>query len=153
MDIAAMAKRALHHYPRQVIPLKKYSDRERLNGLYTDLLCSLSDLMEVSNKGSNPEKYQAYAKVLLAFFMISNEQKTSYKLLLSDEELQKMRAKWQSQSFNAVYLIAVRLLEKSHFEHQLSDFVRAWHVILKYGLVDLALDEQKIVAYYNELTA
>ena len=152
MDFAKMAKDALHVYPRRVLPVARYSDRERINGLYADLTCSWCDLIEASGKADDKESvYDAFSSVMLGFFMISNEQKTTYKLLMTKEELDSMKDKWKSASFNAVCLIMQQQLLKSHFEHKIDAFVRAWHIALKFGLTDLGLDESVIVKHYDNL--
>lgn len=53
-----------------------------------------------------------------------------------------MKDKWKSASFNAVCLIMQQQLLKSHFEHKIDAFVRAWHIALKFGLTDLGLMKQ-----------
>lgn len=151
MDIAMMSRAALHVLPRQVSPIRKYSDRERMNGLYADLTCSWCDLIEVSGGGEDDAVYNAYAEVLLGFFMIANEKKTTYKLLVPSDELENMKVKWKSSSFNAVCLIMQQQLLKSHFEHSVDAFVHAWHIVLKFGLTDLGLDEERIEASYDRM--
>lgn len=92
MDFAKMAKDALHVYPRRVLPVSRYSDQERINGLYANLTCSWCDLIEASGKADDKETvYDAFSSVMLGFFMISNEQKTTYKLLMTKEELDSMK--------------------------------------------------------------
>ena len=126
-------------------------------------LASLSLLLALSLSGCGSDSaltdytsqmntfYDAFSSVMLGFFMISNEQKTTYKLLMTKEELDSMKGKWKSASFNAVCLIMQQQLLKSHFEHKIDAFVRAWHIALKFGLTDLGLDEAVIVKHYDNL--
>ena len=126
-------------------------------------LASLSLLLALSLSGCGSDSaltdytsqmntfYDAFSSVMLGFFMISNEQKTTYKLLMTKEELDSMKDKWKSASFNAVCLIMQQQLLKSHFEHKIDAFVRAWHIALKFGLTDLGLDEAVIVKHYDNL--
>ncbi|KRL07447.1 hypothetical protein [Liquorilactobacillus hordei] len=85
-----------------------------------------------------------YCKALIPFFQIANDKKWTYLLLISDEKLHELEDKWKTQSFAKIYLILQKLLNQSYFEHQSSSFQHAWHIFLKFGVVELHLSSKQI---------
>ncbi len=97
---------------------------------------------------ANQVALQAYCNALQAFLQIANERKWTYKMLVDDELLAQIEQKWASQSLNTVYLILEQQLNKSYFENNQAAFVHAWHIFLKFGLVDLGFTADEIEAQY-----
>ena len=51
------------------------------------------------------------------------------------------------------FVKVIFFLYGAYFEHRQADFKHAWHLLLKLGLVDLKLDDQKIMISFVEWQA
>lgn len=146
MDITKMLTFARNHPLRPLLPSKTFSEKEQLAGQYVLVIYYLGQLM--GSIQANQVALQAYCNALQAFLQIANERKWTYKMLVDDELLAQIEQKWASQSLNTVYLILEQQLNKSYFENNQAAFVHAWHIFLKFGLVDLGFTAGEIEAQY-----
>lgn len=137
------------NYPlKPVLPVKNFSEKERLASQYALLNYYLGKTMEI-----NAERKQLltnYCHTLQVFLQIANERKWTYKMLIDDEKKQAITNKWASQSLNVVYLIIGQQLNKSYFENKMDNFVHAWHIFLKLGIVDLGFTWAEIETSYYQ---
>lgn len=149
-------------FDRDVIQDKKirWSPEERLFNAYVSLDVELSELANTvewfkvwkENRGQKMEKGKTHEETVLSeyvdamsfFFNIANQNKWTYLLLISDEEMDGFAKKPMTMSLNKVFLSLKLMISKSLFSHKLEDFKHAWHLFIKFGLVDLNLSWKDI---------
>ncbi|WP_311407042.1 dUTPase [Liquorilactobacillus uvarum] len=129
----------------------KFTDEEKAAVLYLELNSALAVLFsKTAEKMEGTEVLASYCDVLCAFCRVGNYQKWTYLMLLSDEETDRMRQKWTSHSFAKLFMILQQQLNKSFFERQNEPFLHAWHILIKFGLVELGYTPTQIEEKYFE---
>lgn len=102
----------------------------------------------VTQEAAQDEILTAYVAVLEAFFQVAARQTWSHLVVMSPASQEKLVAKKPAQSKNQQVLALRQFLLKSYFERQQSAFTHSWHLVLKWGLVDLALEDQEIENHF-----
>ncbi|MDN2453023.1 hypothetical protein [Lactobacillus sp. UCMA15818] len=130
----------------------------KLMNAYFELNYRIGELFKqtlVADKdtGDSVETLDLYCEALIPFFQVANDKKWTYLLLVSDEELHELEGKWKTQSFAKIYLILQKMLNQSYFEHQSNSFQHAWHLFLKFGVVELGLSLNQIEECFLSLCA
>ncbi|MFT8493245.1 hypothetical protein [Liquorilactobacillus satsumensis] len=92
-----------------------------------------------------------FCKVTALFLRIANEKKWTYLLLLPDEKLTYLEQKPVSRFVADDYLIMQKLLNNSYFKRRSAAFVHAWHIFVKFGLVDLGFSAAEIQTAFLEI--
>ncbi|MDN7145045.1 hypothetical protein QS460_03780 [Liquorilactobacillus mali] len=121
----------------------------KLMNAYFELNYCIGNLFKRSVVADDIEKdsekiLDLYCEALVPFFQVANHKKWTYLLLVSDEQQHELEGKWKTQSFAKIYLILQKLLNQSYFEHQPNAFQHAWHIFLKFGIVELGLPLNKV---------
>ncbi len=144
--------KAVRKYPlMSILPMKQVSDVERLASIYVGLNVELAALMKLVKENNKEEILTQYCHAMRYFLEIGNAKKWTYLLLLEDEELEQMQAKWQSSSYNKVYLIMQQQLNKCYFENKKEYLVHAWHIFVKFGINELKLTPAEIEEKFFEI--
>lgn len=150
MNFVKMASHARHNRFPSFLPVQRMTEKEKAGILYVGITAALGDLAK-AYRGSQAEKLDAYCAVLRYFLEIGSDRQWLYKMLLSDEELQAMQEKWQAPSINTVFLILEQQLLNCYFKHQEAAFLHAWHILIKFGLVELGFSPAAIEERFKEL--
>lgn len=144
-----MIDAARHFEDRSLV--EKFTDEEKIAILYLKLNNTLAVLFsKTAQKMKDTDILASYCDVLCAFCRVGNHQKWTYLMLLSDEETDRLRQKWVSHSFANLFMILQQQLNKSFFERQNEPFLHAWHILLKFGLVELGYTPAQIEEKYFE---
>ena len=146
MDFSQMLSKARRVGLENYLAQKDFSDKEVLGQAYVNWQVAQGQLIQAI-KQDESQLLEAYGNLLLAFCRIANSRQWAYKLLIEPDQLAQFKAKWQAPSQTSVFLIMNKLINKSFFENDMEAFSHAWHIIIKYGLVELKLDEAKIDAW------
>ncbi|GAX01177.1 hypothetical protein [Secundilactobacillus silagei] len=152
----AIQRRNQYNYDHQVA----VSPEEGLRVDYVALsvsLAHLSDLMGWFKLGqkkpavSSEDLLKAYIEVIDHTFQVAARQTWSHLIVMKPEDLDKLAHKAPAKSPSQQYLAISHFLDQSFFDRQQAAFRHAWHLILKFGLVDLKFTETQIQdAYLNE---
>ena len=138
MDINEIAKKVRGREIKLFLPTKVLNPEERVAGLYVGL--------NVRNE-NRKELIEYFCETMVYFISIANEKKWLYLLLLNEEQISNFKSKWHSKSYNSVYLIIQQQINKCYFSHQSTEFVHAWHMLIKFGLVELGISLED---YFNQ---
>ncbi|GKS80349.1 hypothetical protein LPAF129_00340 [Ligilactobacillus pabuli] len=143
MSIAARNSRA-----KSYLKLTNFSEKERQAALFADLTISLSEVL-VASQGENQDiLLDKYCQTAGRFLLVASSQNVMDRFLISDEQIAQIQNKWQTKSYNVMYLILEQQVQNAYFKHQVDDLVHAWHMFLKLGLVDLNLSESTIEKHF-----
>lgn len=153
MNVHEMSIRARNSMLPPYLKRTDFSEKEQIAVLYTDLLLSISELMLNSRGGDQTVILDNYCNGLCRFLLVASQQNIMDKFLLTDEELKAMKNKWPSKSFNTLYLILNQQIENSYFRHQKDALIHAWHMYIKFGLVDLQFSGTQIEKHFLEMFA
>lgn len=150
MDINEIAKKVRGREIKLFLPTKVLNPEERVAGLYVGLNIYLAKIMENVRNENRKELIEYFCETMVYFISIANEKKWLYLLLLNEEQMSNFKSKWHSKSYNSVYLIIQQQINKCYFSHQSTEFVHAWHMLIKFGLVELGISPEEIEDYFNQ---
>lgn len=153
MDIKNLTDTIRHLEVGRAYRVEQKVPANKLMNTYFDLNLNLGLLFEKALTGekitgNSDELLDLYCDALVSFLQIANNKKWTYLLLVSDEELGSLKEKWQTASFAKIYLILQKLLNQSYFEHQDKSFQHAWHIFLKFGIVELKFTITQIESHF-----
>lgn len=148
MDITKLAELARRDLTPPLLPLKDPLGEKKAS-LYAELELDLADFFRNSKETS----LERYCVVLKDFLAIANETKWLYLLLLDEQQLAQLATKWPARSLNVLYLILQQQVNKSYFERKSEPLVHAWHMFIKFGLVEAGFAPEQIEKCYIELYA
>lgn len=148
MDITKLAELARRDVTPPLLPLKDPINEKKAN-LYAELELNLAAFF----RSPKEEQLKRYCIVLKDFLAIANETKWLYLLLLDEQQIAQFATKWQARSLNVLYLILQQQVNKSYFERKSGPLVHAWHIFIKYGLVEAGFTPEQIEKQYYELYA
>ena len=105
----------------------------------------LMDAMGVNDAQSASEDLlPAYLALIDKFFLVAAKQTWSHLIVMTPDGLDELATKQLARSLNQQALATTQFLLKSYFERQQAAFEHAWHLVLKWGLVDLKLKPETI---------
>lgn len=148
MDITKLAELARRDKTLPLLPLKDPLNEKKAS-LYAELELNLATFF----RSPKEERLKRYCIVLKDFLAIANETKWLYLLLLDEQQIAQFSTKWQTRSLNVLYLILQQQVNKSYFERKSEPLVHAWHIFIKYGLVEAGFTSEQIEEKYYELYA
>ncbi|GBG95588.1 hypothetical protein LFYK43_20470 [Ligilactobacillus salitolerans] len=151
MKINEMSICARRNTERPVIPLADFSEKERSAALYADLSLSFNKFWLIKANGSGSAVLDQYCDVLMKFLLVASSHNMIDRFLITQEEIKQMQEKWQSKSFNSLYLIINQQLYNAYFKHQTSALLHAWRMVLKLGVRDLGYSAAEIEKRYFEI--
>lgn len=131
-----------------VLPTNIFNEQERVSAGYASLNVYLAKTMEMVKQNNRDRLLDNYCKTLTFFIEIADQMKWVYLLLLDDEKINNFKSKWKAKSFNTVYLITQQQLNKAYFQRDSNAFVHAWHLFVKFGLLELNFSEREIENYF-----
>ncbi|KRM18771.1 hypothetical protein FC40_GL000554 [Ligilactobacillus hayakitensis DSM 18933 = JCM 14209] len=131
-----------------VLPTNIFNEQERISAGYTSLNVYLARTMQKVKTNDKDSLLENYCRTLTFFIEIADQMKWTYLLLLDDEKINNFKSKWKAKSFNIVYLITQQQLNKAYFQRDSNAFVHAWHLFIKFGLLELNLSEKEIENYF-----
>lgn len=143
MSIAVRNSRA-----KSYLKLTNFSEKERQAALFADLAISLSEVLVASQGEDQDILLDKYSQAAGRFLLVASSQNVMDRFLVSDEQIAQIQNKWQTKSYNVMYLILEQQVQNAYFKHQVDDLVHAWHMFLKLGLVDLNLSESTIEKHF-----
>ncbi|GAA3614996.1 hypothetical protein [Secundilactobacillus similis] len=85
-----------------------------------------------------------YVTTMTAFFNVAARQTWSHLIVMNDDQLTALMAKRPAKSLSQQYLAIRHFVDQALFERQQTAFEHAWHLFLKWGLVDLKLTPAEI---------
>lgn len=91
-----------------------------------------------------------YVTTMTAFFNVAARQTWSHLIVMGDDELTNLMAKRPAKSLSQQYLAIRHFVDQALFERQQTAFEHAWHLFLKWGLVDLKLTPMEIETVTTE---
>ncbi|GAJ25414.1 dimeric dUTPase [Liquorilactobacillus sucicola DSM 21376 = JCM 15457] len=139
---------AARHFEGGVL-VEGLAGEEKTAALYLELNNRLAILFSrAAAEKETAALLESYCDVLCAFFRVGNHQKWTYLMLLSDEQIEQLQHKWVSRSLAKLFMILQQQLNKSFFERQNRPFQHAWHLLLKFGLVELGFTPAQIEEEY-----
>lgn len=161
MNLSAMLQRAIQKENQRWYELDvAMAPEERLRRAYTVALQAINQLVTQTEQTSLAKSVdpvdqsgvlRAYVAVIDGFFQVAARQSWSQLIVMTDSALAKLGQKPRAKSLNQQVLSIEELLLKSHFERQQPAFEHAWHLVLKWGLVDLGLQSEAIEnAFLND---
>lgn len=150
MNIKDMSTVARYVSRTSTLPMFKFSPEEQLAEKYVQLNLELANLASVV-KQDKKQICTQYCRVLELFLEIANTKKWTYLLVLTPEDLAKFQQKWAATSFNNFYLIIQEQLNKSYFQRQERALALAWRMVIKFGMVELALNMDEVEQEYYKL--
>ncbi|KRL01327.1 hypothetical protein FC81_GL001470 [Liquorilactobacillus capillatus DSM 19910] len=125
------------------------TEDDKIAALYLELNNTLAIMATAAaKKETRDELLTYYCDVLYAFCRVGNQRKWTYLMLLSDEQTIQLQQKWASQAVAKLFMILQQQLNKSFFERQNQPFLHAWHLLLKFGLVELEYTPSEIEERY-----
>ena len=139
MDINEIAKKVRGREIKLFLPTKVLNPEERVAGLYVGLNIYLAKMMENVRNENRKELIEYFCETMVYFISIANE-----------KQISNFKSKWHSKSYNSVYLIIQQQINKCYFSHQSTEFVHAWHMLIKFGLVELGISPEEIEDYFNQ---
>ena len=148
MQMSKMLDVTLKVPVNSLIPSKQINEKEVIASMYANLNCNLSQTMLMLNQQTTNKLLDQYCQTLYCFLWVGIKRNWLHSLLIDDELIKKIQSKWESQSYNVMYLILQQQLDKSYFENNVKSFEHAWHIFLKLGCVDLKFDLEKIEINY-----
>ncbi len=103
------------------------------------------------NAANHQTKIQTdYLAVMEAILNIALTNKWGFQLLLSQEKEDFLINQKEILSLAKTYLTLDHLINQSYFTRQQTTLVHAWHIFIKYGLVDLHFSIQELeTAFLN----
>ena len=149
MDVSQILVRAQRQEKKNYLVQRDFSDKEILGQAYINWQVAQADLIKAV-KVAPDQLLAAYGEFLLAFARIANQRQWAYKLLLDETTIANFKNKWQAPSQSSVFLIMNQLVNKSFFSNDMEAFTHAWHIIIKFGLVELQISETELDAWIKE---
>lgn len=152
MKIYEMSIKARHSSRIPYLKLTNFSEKERQAALYANLSVVLSEVLVASQTMELDRKLllDKYCQALGDFLLLASSQNIVDHFLVDSKQTAQIKSKWETKSFNILYLILEQQVQNSYFKHQTADLLHAWHMFLKLGLVDLKFDETDIESYFLE---
>lgn len=92
-----------------------------------------------------------YAMTMTTFFNVAARQTWSHLIVMTDDQLLSLTKKRPAKSASQQYLAIRHFIDQSLFERQQAAFEHAWHLFLKWGLVDLKLTPTEIEMAASQL--
>lgn len=129
---------------------------ERLRRAYVVAQTAMSQLIDLTgqtalahqNAADSKSVLTAYVAVVDAFFQIAARQSWSQLIVMTPDEQVAITQKRPAKSLNQQALAVQQFLLHSYFDRQQAAFKHAWHLVLKWGLVDLAVDAKLLEAAF-----
>lgn len=149
----AIQRRNQFNYEHQVA----VSPEEGLRVDYVALHVSLgrlADLMGWFKLGQEKpaiapdELLKAYVEVIDHTFQVAARQTWSHLIVMTPDDLEALKQKRPAKSLSQQYLAISHFIDQSFFDRQQAAFQHAWHLILKWGFVDLGFTEEQIQTAY-----
>lgn len=104
---------------------------------------------------SHDELAQRFTIALHWFLLFSAKKQWTHLVVMSKDDYQRLTSADRSTKLvdlDKEYLSIKYLLLESYYTHQQDAFRHAWHLLLKYGLVDLQITEDEIMQIHRSLT-
>ncbi|HJA22977.1 dUTPase [Limosilactobacillus coleohominis] len=105
-------------------------------------------------KLEHEELLRRFVITLHWFLLFSARKQWTHLVVMSEQDYQRLlKSQRASQLAKAdqQYLTIKYFLMASYYTHRQADFRHAWHLLLKYGLVDLELTPTEIMQKHEEL--
>lgn len=109
---------------------------------------------EQTRELSHEELLQRYVTAIHWFLLYSARKQWTHLVVMSDESYQRLVDSKVSQHLadsDKQYLTIQYFLLASYYTHRQEDFRHAWHLLLKYGLVDLKLLPEEIMTTHEKM--
>lgn len=151
MKVNEMSVIARHAMLPSYISMANFSERERQAALYTELSLSVSELFLEVQSDKSQVILDKFCNSVCRFLLVASSQNLLDKFLLDKIQFAQFKNKWASKSFNTVYLIMEQQILNAYFKHQMDDLIHAWHMLLKFGAVDLRFSEEEIEDRFFQL--
>ncbi len=97
---------------------------------------------------SPDELLKAYVEVIDHTFQVAARQTWSHLIVMTPDDLGGFEAKRPASEFANNTCAISHFIDQSFFDRQQAAFQHAWHLILKWGFVDLGFTEEQIQTAY-----
>ncbi|EHS87019.1 hypothetical protein PS3_16408 [Limosilactobacillus gastricus PS3] len=102
------------------------------------------------------ELTRQFVRVIFWLLLFSAQKQWTHLVVMTPadyEHIKQLPPQSKVADQDKLYLSIKNFLYGAYFEHRQADFKHAWHLLLKLGLVDLKLDDQKIMTSFAEWQA
>ncbi|MEY8441251.1 hypothetical protein AALA17_01115 [Lactobacillaceae bacterium 24-114] len=105
-------------------------------------------------KIDHEEVVNRYLRVLELFLLYSAKKQWTHLIVMDEKQWQLIQRPDKTDKLvelNKQYLAIKHFLGDAYYEHRQESFRHAWHLIVKWGLVDLQLSPDEVTAGYQSL--
>lgn len=74
-------------------------------------------------------------------------------IVIDEEDYNKITSIDADRDFNQVYLSIKRMMFNGFYNHSKKDFQFSWKMFLKFGIVDLGVDDKSLSAQFSEINS
>lgn len=74
-------------------------------------------------------------------------------IVIDEEDYNKITSIDADRDFNQVYLSIKRMMFNGFYNHSKKDFQFSWKMLLKFGIVDLGVDDKSLSAQFSEINS
>lgn len=104
---------------------------------------------------NHQELVERFTKTVHWYLLFSARKQWTHLVVMSNDDYQRLLDADRSTKLvdlDKEYLSIKYLLLESYYTHQQESFRHAWHLLLKYGLVDLQISENEVLQTHRLLT-
>lgn len=95
-----------------------------------------------------------YLKAIELFLLFSAKKQWTHLIVMDEKQWQlidRAKATTKLTELNKQYLAIKHFLNDAYYNHRQESFRHAWHLLIKWGMVDLGLSSDQITAGYKKM--
>ncbi|MCI1975500.1 MAG: hypothetical protein LKJ51_06230 [Limosilactobacillus sp.] len=106
------------------------------------------------NENNSESIEQHYLKAIELFLLFSAKQQWTHLIVMDDKQwglIKRSKPATKLAEQNKQYLAIKHFLGDAYYNHRQESFRHAWHLLIKWGLIDLGFTDEKITTKYKNL--
>lgn len=101
-----------------------------------------------------PKAFEHYLKSLELLLLFSAKQQWTHLIVMDQKQwdlIKRTKQTTKLADLNKQYLAIKHFLNDAYYNHRQESFRHAWHLLIKWGMVDLGFSSEEITTKYKEL--
>lgn len=97
---------------------------------------------------------ESYLKALELLLLFSAKQQWTHLIVMDDQQwslIKRSQPTTKLTELNKQYLAIKHFLDDAYYNHRQESFRHAWHLFIKWGMIDQGLSSEEITTKYNDL--